>query len=160
MDYQYVLLNPNGRIAPREFWIGVAIILGGNVLAGLIPLIGGLLGLGLIWVGICVYGKRLHDAGRSAWLHVIPWGVSLLLGLISMVILGGTILAAVLSGEDFDLLALIAAGGLVSILTSVSALVWIGYTLWVGFIEGQAGANAYGPAPIRIIDVAPPAGDD
>jgi len=30
MDMQYVLLNPNGRIAPREFGIGVLILIGGN----------------------------------------------------------------------------------------------------------------------------------
>ena len=159
MDYQYVLLNPNGRIAPREFWIGVLIILGGNVLAGLIPLIGGLVWLGLIWVGICVYGKRLHDAGRSAWIHVIPWGISLVTSTISGVILGGSILAAALAGDDFTIMPLLAAGGLVTGLTGLSTLVWLSYTAWVGLAEGQGGTNAYGPAPVRIIDVTP-AGED
>ncbi|MAK65247.1 MAG: hypothetical protein CMF75_10995 [Maricaulis sp.] len=159
MDYQYVLLNPHGRIAPREFWIGVLIIFCGNILSGLVPLLGGLVWLGLIWVGICVYGKRLHDAGRSAWLHVIPWGISLATSLISGIILGGAILAAILAGENVNLFGLFAAGGLVSGLAGLSTLVWIGYTLWVGFMDGQAGANAYGPAPIRIIDVTPAADD-
>ena len=72
MDMQYVLLNPNGRIAPRDFWIGVLILIGGNILLTPIPVIGGLVWLLLVYVGICVYGKRLHDTGRSAWLHVIP----------------------------------------------------------------------------------------
>ncbi|WP_203292704.1 DUF805 domain-containing protein [Maricaulis parjimensis] len=159
MDYQYVLLNPNGRIAPRDYWIGVLIIFGGNLASGLVPLLGGLVWLGLIWVGICVYGKRLHDTGRSAWLHLIPWGVSLVTSLISGIILGGAILAAILAGENVNVLSLLAAGGVVSGLAGLSTLVWLGYTLWLGLAEGQAGANAYGPAPIRIIDVAP-AGDE
>ncbi len=159
MDYQYVLLNPHGRIAPREFWIGVLIIFCGNILSGLVPLLGGLIWLGLIWVGICVYGKRLHDSGRSAWLHVIPWGVSLLAGLISAIIVGGALFVGFMSGEGVSLFSLMAAGGLVSGVSGISTLVWLGYTLWVGFADGQPGANAYGPAPIRIIDVTP-ASDD
>lgn len=66
MDWQFLLFNPNGRIGPRDYWIGVAIIIGGNLLADVLPVLGGLLWLLLIWVGLCVYGKRLHDAGRSA----------------------------------------------------------------------------------------------
>jgi uncharacterized membrane protein YhaH (DUF805 family) len=82
MDIGNLLFNPNGRIGQKEFWIGVAIIVGGNLLLTWIPFLGTLIWLGLVWVGIAVYGKRLHDAGNSAWLHAVPWGVSLLLGLI------------------------------------------------------------------------------
>lgn len=156
MDMQYVLLNPNGRIAPREFWIGVLILVAGNVLAGVLPAVGGLLWLFLIYVGVCVYGKRLHDAGRSAWLHIVPWGITLVISAIGGLILGGAILSAVLAGDNANPWALITAGGGFAIMIGLSNLVWLVYSLWVGLSAGEPGANIYGPAPVRAL----PAADD
>ncbi|WP_300541081.1 DUF805 domain-containing protein [Maricaulis sp.] len=152
MDLQYVLLNPNGRIAPREFWIGVLLLIAGNVLSGLVPVLGGLLWLFLIYVGVCVYGKRLHDAGKSAWIHVIPWGLTLLISIIGGMMIGGAIISAVLSGDDFNPWAMVTAGSGFALMMGLSNLVWLVYTLWAGLAQGQAGANAYGPAPVRTIE--------
>lgn len=160
MDMQYVLLNPNGRIAPRDFWIGVLLLIGGNVLSGLLPAVGGLLWLFLIYVGVCVYGKRLHDFGRSAWLHVIPWGITILLTTIGGMLVGGAILSAVLAGDNVNPWAFITAGGGFAIMMGLSNLVWLIYTLWVGLSAGQAGANAYGPAPVRVLAAEPPPASD
>lgn len=160
MDMQYVLLNPNGRIAQREFWIGVLVLIGGNILSGVLPAVGGLLWLFLIYVGVCVYGKRLHDTGRSAWLHVIPWGITILLSTIGGVLMGGAILSAVLSGDEVNPWAFITAGSGFAVMMGLSNLVWLVYTLWVGLSAGQAGANAYGPAPVKIIAAAAPDGPD
>ena len=91
MDLQYVLLNPNGRIAQREFWIGVGLLICGNVVSGIIPALGGLIWLFLIYVGVCVYGKRLHDTGRSAWLHLVPWAITLALTSVGGVLMGGAV---------------------------------------------------------------------
>lgn len=154
MDLQYVLLNPNGRIAQREFWIAVLILIAGNVLAGVLPVLGGLLWLFLIYVGVCVYGKRLHDAGQSAWVHVIPWGITLLVSIVGGIMIGGAIISAALAGENFTPWALITAGSGFAIMMGLSNLVWLVYTLWVGLAQSMAGVNAYGPAPIRTI---PPA---
>jgi uncharacterized membrane protein YhaH (DUF805 family) len=160
MDMQYVLLNPNGRIAPRDFWIGVLILIGGNIMAGVLPAVGGLLWLFLIYVGVCVYGKRLHDTGRSAWLHVIPWGITLVLTTIGGMLVGGAILSAVLAGDDVNPWTLVTAGGGLAVMAGLSNLVWLVYTLWVGLSAGQAGANAYGPAPVRVLAAdIPPASD-
>lgn len=160
MDLQYVLLNPNGRIAQREFWIGVGLLICGNVLSGMIPALGGLIWLFLIYVGVCVYGKRLHDTGRSAWLHLVPWAITLALTSVGGVLMGGAILTAFLAGDDFNPLTLFTAGSGLALMMGLSNLVWLIYTLWVGLSAGQAGANAYGPAPIRILTAEPPAPSD
>ncbi|MBO6765138.1 DUF805 domain-containing protein [Maricaulis sp.] len=160
MDLQYVLLNPNGRIAQREFWIGMLMIVLGNVFLTPIPLLGGLVWLVLIYVGVCVYGKRLHDAGRSAWVHMIPWAITGLLVLMAVMIAGATLLSRMLSGGDINLFNMFALGGALSMLAGFGNLVWLIYTLWVGLSAGQAGANAYGPAPIRILTAEPPAPSD
>ena len=147
MDWQFLLLNPNGRIGPRDYWIGVAIIIGGNVLADVLPVLGGLLWLLLIWVGLCVYGKRLHDAGRTAALHAIPWAVNFVIMVLALMKLGGAILTAVMNGREIGLGLLLSAGGGLLSLGALSVLVWAGYTLWLGLALGDAGDNAYGPAP-------------
>lgn len=49
MDWQYLLFNPNGRIGQGDFWRGVAVLVLANLLVHVIPLLGGLIWLVLIW---------------------------------------------------------------------------------------------------------------
>ncbi|WP_019962409.1 DUF805 domain-containing protein [Woodsholea maritima] len=151
MDFQKLLLDPKGRIGQKNYWIGVAILLGGNIILGGIPFIGWMIWILLVFCGVCVYGKRLHDAGRSAWLHAIPWAVTLLLGLIAVMIGGAAVISMIMAGDHLsDKQALVHVGGAMFGALSVSSLglvVWIAYTLWVGLLPSQAGDNAYGPQP-------------
>ena len=69
-----VLFNPNGRIGPRDFWRGAILLLAVmiivNVASAYAGPVGSLLGivtLGAPYAYLCVYGKRLHDGGHSAW---------------------------------------------------------------------------------------------
>ncbi|RKR03149.1 DUF805 domain-containing protein [Maricaulis maris] len=165
MDWQFLLLNPNGRIAARDYWIGVAIIIGGNILADIIPILGGLIWLGLIWVGLCVYGKRLHDTGRSAAIHALPWLVSFALAIVAVMMVGGAILSAVLSGGDIGPAMFLSAGGGLLTLGGLGTLIWAGYTVWLGMAPGQGGDNLYGAAPAIesgpvTVDPQPTAGKD
>lgn len=152
MNLGHVLFSPNGRIGQQDFWIGILILIGGNIIVNVLPLIGGILWLGLIWVGIAIYGKRLHDAGKSAWLHVIPWALSFLFAIIgATIIIGGAVSAGLIS-EAGDMtpqqiIALIFSGGLGLLFISLSLLVWLIYTIWVGVMKGDAGENAYGSPP-------------
>ncbi len=152
MNLGHVLFSPNGRIGQQDYWIGILILIGGNIVANVLPLIGWILSLGLIWVGIAIYGKRLHDAGKTAWLHVVPWALSLLFFIIGTVmVVGGAISAGIISDagdmSPEQIIALISAGGLGLLFMSLSFLVWIVYTIWVGVMQGEAGDNAYGSAP-------------
>ena len=152
MNWQFLLLDPNGRIAGRYYWIGVAIIIGGNVLANVIPILGGLIWLGLIWVGLCVYGKRLHDTGRSAAIHAIPWLANFVLAILAVMMVGGVILSAVMSGDTVGPMLFLSAGGGLLSLGGLGTLIWAAYTLWLGMAPGESGDNQYGPAPAIDID--------
>ena len=153
MNLGNVLFSTNGRIGQQDYWIGILIIIGGNIVAGVLPLIGFILWFVLVWMGIAVYGKRLHDAGRSAWLHVIPWAITILSFIIglAMVIAGGVSAGLMSDGGDLSpeqVAALIGGGGGGLAVMSLSGLVWLAYTIWVGVMKGDAGANAHGPAPV------------
>lgn len=95
MGIGQLLFNPNGRIGPRTFWRGVILLLaimivlqvlsvyGGTILGGIL----GLLSLAMPYLYLCVYGKRLHDAGRSAWWYLL---------FLAAYIIGNSILQSVL----------------------------------------------------------------
>ncbi len=155
MDIGHVLFRPNGRIGQQDYWIGILILVVANLLIGITGPLYPIFWLGLIWVGLAVYGKRLHDAGKTAWYHALVWGLSLVLGGIGVVIMVASAISAGIISDSTDLstdqiIALVSAGGFGLLLIGASNLVWIIYTLWVGFLKGDAGENAYG---------SPPAGD-
>lgn len=80
MNWVTLFLSPNGRIAPRPFWIGIGILallhlLRAAIALELAPLpmqVASLIGWLALYPGICVLAKRLHDAGRSAFLIFVP----------------------------------------------------------------------------------------
>jgi uncharacterized membrane protein YhaH (DUF805 family) len=72
MDVAYVLFGLNGRIGPRRFGRGLILLTGAMVV---LLALGFLVSPGfhalqtaLVYPYICLFGKRLHDAGRSAFL--------------------------------------------------------------------------------------------
>lgn len=79
MGIMGVLFNPSGRIQANQFWQGVIVIVAYiivvNVLGGYLPaIIGMILGISMYLLPypyLCVYGKRLHDNGKTAWLFLI-----------------------------------------------------------------------------------------
>ncbi|MEM7459916.1 MAG: DUF805 domain-containing protein [Pseudomonadota bacterium] len=87
-----LLFNPNGRIGRNRFWQGMVILTVASVLiaAGFrmvsVPL--AFLHLVLIYPYICVIGKRLHDAGLTAWLTLAVWLAAMIINQIVSGILG------------------------------------------------------------------------
>lgn len=67
-----ILFNPNGRIRASEFWRGVIILIGLGVITQVAALYGPpalaiaslLVQLVMIYMYVCVFGKRLHDSGK------------------------------------------------------------------------------------------------
>ena len=74
----------------------------------------------LIYCGACVLSKRLHDRGRSGW-----WAALILFAIVAV---------WPQPSGFFDFL-------------FVAVLIWAGVEL--GAMPGEAGANRYGPNPLR-----------
>jgi uncharacterized membrane protein YhaH (DUF805 family) len=72
MDYRFLFLDPQGRLAPKPFARGLVILTAAflvvTVLSAVVSPGLGILQYTLVFPYICVFGKRLHDAGLSAWL--------------------------------------------------------------------------------------------
>jgi uncharacterized membrane protein YhaH (DUF805 family) len=156
MDWKFLFFSTENRIGQKDFWIGVLILFGANLVAGLIPLIGWIASLVLIWCGIALTAKRLHDFGKSGWLQVVPMAVCMVVGAIGMMMTGmGVLMSSLWGGDPFTAMA--AFGGMFAVF-SFTGLIWLLFLLWVGLSKGDVGPNQYGPAPTRSqFDGAPPA---
>lgn len=141
MDFRQLFLTSQGRIGPRDFWIGFLILFVSGIVLGLIPFLGLIASIALIYPQVCIFSKRLHDFGKSGWLYLAPLILTVLLGVV-MAVVGGASLA-MLSGEDDGAAiagAALAIGGLIVLLN-------FGFLLWVGLSRGDPGENRYGPPP-------------
>ena len=146
-DLQRLMLSFEGRTRRSHFWIGWLILLGAGVVAGWIPIIGFLISIALIWPNLAITAKRLHDMGHTAWLMVIPWVVNIVGGVFIFMSVGVTAIfnASALENEDpAAILALLGpmVGGL-----CLLALINLGFLLWIGLTDSQAGSNRFGPNP-------------
>lgn len=102
MDVKYVLLSSNGRIGPRDFGRGLILLTGAmmivQIAAGLVSPAFGMLQYPLVFSYVCVFGKRLHDGGRSAWIYL-----AFLAGYFVIATLASAILLPVLSPQAFSM---------------------------------------------------------
>lgn len=151
MDWKSLFLSADGRIGKKEFWIGWVILFAASIVLGMIPLIGQIASIALIYPSVCVFSKRLHDFGKSGWLAAVPYVVGLVGTIVAFMIGGAGIFAAAMSGQGGDDPAAAAAamsgmGGALAIFGLIF-LFYIAYTLWVGLSSGDPGENRYGPAP-------------
>ncbi len=87
-----LLFNPQGRIVRNRFWQGLVLLTVATVLisAGsvMVSQFLGLVHLLLIYPYICVYGKRLHDAGTTAWWTIGVWVGAQIVGFAVGLIIG------------------------------------------------------------------------
>ena len=85
-----ILFNPQGRISQAEFWRGLILLIGLSIVLTVISVytpvpISSIVGVAsalLIYPIICVYGKRLHDNGRTAWFVLVVLLVYVVISLI------------------------------------------------------------------------------
>lgn len=146
MDWKTLFLTAEGRIGRRDFWIGFVLIFVASMVLSIIPVIGQIAGLLLIWPQICIHAKRLHDMGRSAWLMLVPFAVSLVCAILAMMTGGMAMMA---SGGDGP--AAWAGAGMAMLFLGLAVLVGLVFLLWVGLTPTQPGENRYGPHPRRLV---------
>ncbi len=162
-----VLFNPNGRIGPRAFWRGLILLVGAMVLLSVAAAYGGMVGalLSLLtyvapYAYLCVFGKRLHDAGHSAW-----WFLAFLVAYFILSSLLQAILLPILTpraaelqeemqllmeqGQLADALAYLPEIQREGVLTSLICLVAVnaGLGFIVARLKSDPNNNAYGPPP-------------
>jgi uncharacterized membrane protein YhaH (DUF805 family) len=146
-DWKHLLFQFEGRTRRSHFWIGWLICLGVGVVAGWLPIIGGIISLLLIWPNLAIAVKRLHDMGQSGWLVAVPYVVSIVGAIVafSMMGLGAVMNSAALEREDpYAVIALIGpAMGLFGLILLVN----LGFLLWIGITDSQPGDNRFGPNP-------------
>ncbi len=133
MDWKALFLSPKGRIGPEDFWTAsLALFVSGTILTQ-IPWIGPVLGVPLAYLCFCVAAKRLHDAGRPAWLVLIP--VALILAAVAHGVL------AINPSPDgvhtFGARAMARAAFLVMLISGLTLAV-------LGLAPADPGDNAYG----------------
>lgn len=149
LDWQKLFLSFDGRIRRSHFWVGWLVILGVSVVLGWIPVLGSLIAIALLWPYLAISVKRLHDMGRSGWLVLAPFGISIICMVVGFGIMGAGIFAAASSSgyNDAAGLGVLAAMGPALLLFSISALVGLAFLLWVGLSESQPGENRFGSNP-------------
>lgn len=162
-----LLLSPSGRIGRQQFWRGMAAFavlvvvfnfglrqLGNSVWAFLISLPFPFLAMHMAY---SVYGKRLHDMGRSFW--PLTWMlVSLIMAaIIVMLTFGGSEyfseFAQYERKSDIDPAVKAAIqeryqSRLAQAAGPVRAIMWAiigGFTLWCGLSKSDGHSNKYGP---------------
>jgi uncharacterized membrane protein YhaH (DUF805 family) len=90
MDYRSLFMTPHGRLAPQPFARGFILLTGAmlviTVLKSVVSPALEILQYTLVFPYFCLFAKRLHDAGLSAWLWLAFLGgfgiVSLILSVI------------------------------------------------------------------------------
>ncbi|MEM1035790.1 MAG: DUF805 domain-containing protein [Pseudomonadota bacterium] len=148
-----ILFSPNGRIAPSQFWAAWTGLLAANVVFSFIPLISNIMTFVLIYIGVCIYGKRLHDSGKSAWVHIIPWIVTLIIIVGVTVQNYDAVVALVELGEsgrqptEEEALDLFNRLGAFFLAILIYLGIWLAYTVWVGTRPSQKFDNRYGKGP-------------
>lgn len=137
MNWKTLFLSAEGRIAKRDFWIGAAILFGAGFVANMLPLIGAVAGLVLLYPWTCLVAKRLHDFGRSAWLVLVPVVPAAASGVLALV-------TTMAMGNAATMAAGFAAAGLTLLVSTLAILFSLAFLLWVGLKDGDAATNAYG----------------
>ena len=164
MDWKTLFLTADGRIGRRDFWIGFAVIFAASVVANMVPVLGQIVGLLLIWPQVCIHAKRLHDMGRTAWLMLLPFAVMVVAMSVAVATVGVSLFSAAMlshAGSDAAAAGTAMAGlGAVWGAAGLCMLVGVAFLLWVGLTPGQPGENVYGPEPVPAIipPSAPPPG--
>jgi uncharacterized membrane protein YhaH (DUF805 family) len=147
MDWQTLFLKVDGRIGKKDYWVGVGILFVLGLLLSNVPVIRNLWPLASIYFAVCVYGKRLHDIGQSAWFTLVPFGI-MIAGAILAFVLGGAAILGLSSATGSDGGALLGGlagfgiAGLIIILAAVASLAWV---IWLGTRDGEATDNQFGP---------------
>jgi len=141
----WILFSPNGRIEQQDFWKGFGILVGINFIGGMIPFVNFVAILVMLWSGFAIYGKRLHDAGRTMFWHLVPWIISVAAIWLTIATYFETF-AAVFSGGRMERDLASNYMYAIQILLAGFMMPWAIYSLVVGFLPSDPLDNKFGPS--------------
>lgn len=164
MSMMGILFNPQGRIQANQFWKGIIILVAFQIVLQVLQYVGVNLGsamsflsLALVYPYLCVYGKRLHDSNKSAWMFLLFLLGYIVISIVSVFFIPGLgdflqeFIALTEAGDEEALTALADEFG-ASVSTSVQIIGLVGLfvsNLLLGFIVAQMysdpNVNKYGP---------------
>jgi uncharacterized membrane protein YhaH (DUF805 family) len=161
-----LFLSPAGRMGRRDFWIGIAgfvvfVLVMQFIMAQIATTLTGFF-LSLVYIVLVfqilysVYGKRLHDMGRSYWLLTGMLTLTLIMAIVVMMTFGGaeyfSEFAQYDRKEDIDSAEIERiqtnyqnrlAEGTLPLKISLYG-VWAAFTLWIGLAKADPNENQYG----------------
>ena len=141
--------SPSGRISRSQYWlkyflpvtvIGIVLSLlslSGNVVFVVLP---NLFQLIMVWPGIAILIKRIHDRNKSGWL---VWVVYVPLILAAFFVIGAVVAGAASATGAAMTLDIIAG-----VLGFATFCVMVWFFVEFGCMRGTIGANKYGPDPV------------
>ncbi|MGE5269217.1 MAG: DUF805 domain-containing protein [Thiohalocapsa sp.] len=142
-------LSPRGRASRSQYWLWfilpvTVISLALNLLELLdhrvMPVITALWQLAVLWPGIAVLVKRIHDRDKSAWLLLALYGP-----LFAALLFTGAAFIAGAAGSDVGAWTC----GVIAVVLWVATLcVGIWFFVEFGCLRGTIGANRFGPDPV------------
>jgi uncharacterized membrane protein YhaH (DUF805 family) len=149
MTWQSVFFSANGRMNRNDFWIAALALIGAWFLSLFLHALAFVAFLVLAYCWVCILSKRLHDAGRSGWLNLIPLVVGFGAMIVTMVIGGVAMVTAISAGGNLDWSpGAMFWGSLGIFAAAVWGATWMVdliFLLWVGLSAGDTADNRYGP---------------
>ncbi len=96
VDFKYLFTSPEGRIARKQWWIGVGILFAVSLVSAIVfgsdGVLSAVVSILMLVAGIMLHIKRCHDRDKSGWwclLLFIPV-VGLIWAIVDLGILQGT----------------------------------------------------------------------
>ena len=163
-----LMLSPSGRIDRKPFWIGFAGFVGFALLVNFLMARVEQQGAREFWLGLLavflffqmmygIYGKRLHDMGRTFWPLTGCIILTILILITGMMVYGGSEYFSEFAQYDRkDTIDPARREAITKayqarlsesekVLGPILSGLWIAFTLWVGFSKPEPKANLYGP---------------
>lgn len=151
-DFAWAMFQFEGRLRRSHFWISWGILFAAGFVLGLIPIIGSIIGIALIYPQIAVQVKRLHDMGRSGWWVIAPFVANLALMVVFFITMFGNFAMNAQALENEDPAAMMAVFGSMGGIVLLFLVINLGWLLWIGIVDSQLGRNKYGPNPKNPVD--------
>ncbi|MGK6325331.1 hypothetical protein ACMGDM_19870 [Sphingomonas sp. DT-51] len=140
-DLLPLLTSANGTATRGEFLISAFALIVAGLVIGLVPVVGPIASLALLYPWTCLSMRRLADMGRPKALALIPLSLCGVAGALGLLTFAGASNPAALG-------ATLMFAGFTLLVSSVAGLVALGFLVWIGLSNSKPETLA--PAPSKM----------